>query len=131
MPLAHAANIDKSDLNGDGLVNDLDVEMFADRYLGQDWQTVDWCTFYETSINNPKYFRSITSYKVDHYSLLLTYIAESNNCGVIEQTGDKSDQNGDGFVDLDDVIIFSTNYLQSYWEAVDWCLFQGSVLSGV
>ena len=130
VPLAQAANIDKSDLNDDGLVNDLDVEIFSGRYLGQDWQTVDWCAFYETSINNPKYFRSITSDKVEHYSLLLTYIAESNNCGVIVPTNDKSDLNADGTVDLDDLIIFSTNYLQSYWETVDWCLFHGSVLAG-
>jgi hypothetical protein len=130
VPLAQAANIDKSDLNDDGLVNDLDVEIFSGRYLGQDWQTVDWCAFYETSINNPKYFRSITSDKVEHYSLLLTYIAESNNCGVIVPINDKSDLNADGTVDLDDLIIFSTNYLQSYWEAVDWCLFHGSVLAG-
>jgi len=130
VPLAQAANIDKSDLNDDGVVDVLDIQIFASTYLEQDWQTVDWCAFYESSISNPKYFRSITSDKLGSFQLLLNLIAETYQCGVIVPTGDKSDLNDDGVVDLDDLVIFSTNYLERYWESVDWCVFYGSTLAG-
>ena len=44
--------------------------------------------------------------------------------------GDKSDLNGDSNVDLSDLMIFSTNYLETNWESVDWCLFHESTLAG-
>jgi len=43
---------------------------------------------------------------------------------------DKSDLNNDGVIDLADLTIFSTNYLDTYWENVDWCVFHGSTLAG-
>jgi hypothetical protein len=61
VPFAEAAPFDKSDLNNDGAVDTLDLEIFSNEYLAQDWETVDWCDFYELSISNEKYFRSITS----------------------------------------------------------------------
>ena len=131
MPLAQGAHIDKSDLNGDGAVDTRDIQLFSSRYLGQDWTTVDWCAFYESSINNPKYFRQIVSDKVQRFQLLLNLIAETFECTVIVPTGDKSDPDGDGDVDLDDLVIFSTNYLERHWESVDWCVFHGSTLAGV
>ena len=131
VPLAPAAFVERSDLNGDGAVDIQDIVVFASRYLGQDWQTVDWCAFYESSVTNPKYFRQVTSDKIEHFTLLLNLIASTYECTVIAPTGDKSDLNGDGVVDLDDVAIFSNNYLDVYWENVDWCVFHGSVLAGV
>ena len=44
--------------------------------------------------------------------------------------GDKSDLNADEIVDLDDLIIFSTNYLQKAYFQVDWCLFYESTIAG-
>jgi DNA-binding beta-propeller fold protein YncE len=131
MPLAQGAQIDKSDLNGDGAVDTQDIELFSSRYLGQDWMTVDWCAFYESSISNPKYFRQIVSDKIEHYQLLLNLIAETFECTVVVPTGDKSDLDGDNDVDLDDLVIFSINYLERHWESVDWCVFHGSTLAGV
>ena len=125
-----AAPVDRSDLNGDGVVDTQDIDIFASRYLGQDPTTVDWCAFYESSITNPKYFREITSSKVEHFQLLLNLIANTYECNVIVPTGDKSDLDDDGDVDLDDLIAFSTIYLERYWEGVDWCVFLGSVLAG-
>lgn len=128
---AQADPIDRSDLNGDGAVDTQDIQIFSSRYLGQDWSTVDWCAFYESSITNPKYFREITSDKVEHFQLLLNVISETFECTVIVPTGDKSDVDGDGDVDLDDVVMFSTIYLERHWESVDWCVFHGSTLAGV
>ena len=128
---AQAAPVDRSDLNGDGAVDTQDIQIFSSRYLGQDWTTVDWCAFYESSITNPKYFREITSDKVEHFQLLLNVIAETFDCTVIVPTGDKSDLDGDGDVDLDDLVSFSTIYLERHWESVDWCVFHGSTLAGV
>lgn len=131
MPLAVGAHIDRSDLNGDGAVDTQDIELFSSRYLGQDWMTVDWCAFYQSSISNPKYFRQIVSDKVENFQLLLNLIAETYGCTVIAPTGDKSDLDGDGEVDLDDLTIFSINYLERQPGSVDWCVFHGSTLAGV
>jgi len=128
---AQAAAIERSDLNGDGAVDIQDIELFSSRYLGQDYLTVDWCAFYESSISNPKYFREIVSDKLEHFQLLLNLIAETYECTVIVPTGDKSDLDGDGDVDLDDLAIFSINYLERLHESVDWCVFHGSALAGV
>jgi DNA-binding beta-propeller fold protein YncE len=122
--------VDKSDLNDDGTVNTLDLEIFADMYLDQDWQTFDWCDFYDSSIADEKYFRSITSDRTASYQELLDFIAFSYNCQGTEPNDDKSDLNGDGSVDLSDLIIFSTDYLGRYWDSVDWCLFLDSTLAG-
>ena len=130
MPLAEAAPVEKSDLNNDGVVDTLDLEIFSNTYLSQDWQTVDWCSFYETSIANEKYFRSITSEKTTSFKRLLDFIATYYNCLTTSENLGKSDLNGDSIVDVLDLAIFSTNYLETYWESVDWCLFHESVLTG-
>src|SRR5210317_1622227 len=88
---AQAAHIDKSDLNGDGVVDALDVEIFSNLYLDQDPSTVDWCNFYTSSVLNEKYFRKVVSDWIDHCKLLLDYIAEANQCETVQATSDKSD----------------------------------------
>ena len=47
-----------------------------------------------------------------------------------KQKEDKSDLNADLVVDLADVVIFSTNYLETHWETVDWCLFYEKTQAG-
>jgi hypothetical protein len=131
VPLAQAAAVvDRSDIKVDGTVDTLDLEIFANEYLEQDWQTVNWCNFYESSIVNEKYFRSVTSDKTSNYKQLLDFIAVSYDCQAKAATEDKSDLNNDSFVDLADLIIFSQNYLERNWETVDWCLFHESTLAG-
>jgi DNA-binding beta-propeller fold protein YncE len=43
---------------------------------------------------------------------------------------DKSDLNSDQSVDMDDLAIFSANYLERHWETVDWCQFYEAVSAG-
>jgi len=129
-PLAFAANIDKSDLNGDGSVDDQDLDIVATVYLEEDPSTVDWCNFRESSILNPKYFRRVMQDSIKHYQALLDYINVAYGCDAVDPGGDLSDLNEDGVVDLDDLALFSTNYLQKNWETVDWCVFHGAVLAG-
>jgi DNA-binding beta-propeller fold protein YncE len=129
-PFAEAAPFDRSDLDGDGTVGILDLEIFSTTYLEEDHQTVDWCNFYDSSISNPKYFRTVTSQNIDRFQGLMDFIAATYDCQATASIADKSDLNGDGAVDLADLAIFSTNYLEMYWETVDWCVFQGSVLAG-
>lgn len=50
---------------------------------------------------------------------------------VISPVVDKSDLNHDLLIDSSDLSIFSTNYLETYWGAVDWCLFHESTLTGL
>ena len=130
VPLVQAEHIDKSDLNGDGVVNDLDLRIFADLYFEEPYETIDWCNFYDSSMQNEKYFRRIVNDQIDHYTALLDYIAGTYGCVVAEAQSDKSDLNGDGVVDLADLALFSTNYLERSWETVDWCAFHGATMAG-
>ena len=126
-----AAAIDKSDLNGDGVVDDQDVAIFAGLYFEESDKAIDWCAFYQSSTQNEKYFRRVISDGVDRYESLLNQIATSSDCVLATQeVGDKSDLDGDGDVDLDDLAIFSTNYLERNWQTVDWCVFHGAVMAG-
>jgi len=130
IPSGNAAPLDKSDLNNDGAVDALDLEIFSDTYLEQDWETVDWCLFYESSIENEKYFRKATSERTATFTALLNFITEYYSCQATPESEDKSDLNGDLAVDLADLIIFSTNYLERNWETVDWCVFYESTVTG-
>ena len=127
---ALANPVDKSDLNSDGVVDDLDVQIFAALYFEEPYETIDWCAFYESSTLSDKYFRRIVSDSVDRYKLLLDYIANRYECGVVSPTGDKSDMNGDSAVDQLDLALFSTKYLDRPSDAVDWCLFYEVTLAG-
>ena len=129
-PSAQANPVDKSDLNGDGVVNDLDLRIFAGLYFEEPYETIEWCVFYETSMIDEKYFREIVSDNIDRYKALMSYIAVSYGCDTSRTSGDKSDLNSDGVVDEADLAIFSTNYLGKNWEAVDWCLFYEITLAG-
>jgi len=134
VPFSQAAPFDRSDLNNDYTVDTLDLEIFSNEHLAQGWETVDWCHFYTASISNERYFRKYTSDKTERFGRLLNFIASSYNCQVtaqsISESADKSDLNDDLIVDLSDLVIFSTNYLETFWEAVDWCLFYESTVTG-
>lgn len=123
-----AKTTDRGDLNNDNIVDTLDLEIFSHTYLGQNWENVDWCVFYESSISNEKYFRKLTSDKAKHYKRLLKFIADYYDCRTVTHAKDKSDLNEDSNVDSLDLILFSTTYLEAYWGSVDWCLFHESTL---
>jgi hypothetical protein len=129
-PLALANPVDKSDLNSDGIVNDLDLEIFAGLYFEESYETIDWCTFYESSMIDERYFREIVSDKMDRYTSLMAYISIVFGCDTSKSNSDKSDLNDDGLVDEADLAIFSTNYLGKNWESVDWCLFYEITIAG-
>jgi hypothetical protein len=128
--VAGANPVDKSDMNNDGIVDVLDLAIFSQTYLEQDWLSVDWCQFYEASIASDKYFRKQTSENIDRFKLLMEFIAIYFDCDGSMGSPDKSDLNGDSQVDLQDLIIFSTNYLEQNWTGVDWCLFYENTLAG-
>jgi hypothetical protein len=129
-PVAGANPVDKSDMNSDGVVNILDLAIFSQTYLEQDWLSVDWCQFYEASITSDKYFRKQTSENIDRFKLLMDFIANYFDCDGSMGSPDKSDLDDNGVVDLQDLIIFSTNYLEQNWTNVDWCLFYENTLAG-
>jgi len=129
-PFAQAASLDKSDLNNDYTVDSLDLRKFADDYLGENWETFDWCNFYELSLNSEKYFRKLTSEKIDSFKSLLQFITDSYSCQAVVPITDKSDVNSDLVIDTSDLSIFSAGYLETNWETVEWCLFLESTLAG-
>lgn len=128
-PLAHAAQIDRSDLNGDGLVDARDVGSFADRYLSANGGDA-WCNFLESISGNEQYFRSVVSDNINRYLNLLNAAANIYDCSFAVSDSDRSDLNRDGAVDLADLAIFSVKYLDTPWENVDWCVFYGTTVAG-
>jgi len=130
MSVAEAANIDRSDMNNDGVVNAFDLEIFSTMYLEEEYQAADWCNFYESSMRDEKYFHRIVSDKIERYLILLDYIADAYGCDVFVSSSDKSDLNDDGIVDQADLAVFSSKYLDKQWETVEWCLFYEITIAG-
>ena len=70
----------KSDLNSDGIVDLLDVELFSTNYLQQAVFHVDWCLFYESTIAGLDFDGKSTAYYLKHFKPLLAFIYEDFDC---------------------------------------------------
>jgi len=71
---------DNSDLNGDGVVDLVDLQIFSSKYLEQNWETVDWCAFYDaTSLEEP-FAGKNTLYYQKHFGILLGFIHDEFKC---------------------------------------------------
>jgi hypothetical protein len=112
---------DKSDLNKDHVVDNADLVIFSTRYLNMDWETVDWCAFYEATSGEGDLYGRDASYYPRHFPTLLAYINTAFSC-------DLSDLNNDQVVDMTDLVILSTRYLELDWNTVDWCDFYEATL---
>lgn len=76
----------------------------------------------------------VTRYKIGLISisllaaaLLCTPVANAEDYNYAK---DKSDLNSDQSVDFDDLVLFSTNYLEKFWETIDWCQFYEDTAAG-
>ena len=120
-PLTEAAkpppnSIGKSDMNRDGFVDYDDIVIFADKVLRQNIDTVDWCAFYNGISGTDELFGRNPKFYLRHYSQLLGVINTEFGC-------DLSDINKDGSVNLDDLEIFGSKYLEMNWDMMNWCDF--------
>ena len=85
-------SIEKSDLNADLVVDTLDLEIFATRYLEVDWTEYDWCGFRDVILGemsfsgqwkkNQTIKDKTPAYYQKHYGLLLDFINEYYACDV-------------------------------------------------
>jgi sugar lactone lactonase YvrE len=75
---------DKSDLNADGVVDILDLNLFSINYLEQDVVLVDWCAFYDASKAGEPFEGQSTKYYANHFKMLLAFIYEDFECGITE-----------------------------------------------
>jgi hypothetical protein len=69
---AERENFSHSDLNKDGVVDLADLIKFSDKFLGLDWQTVDWCQWIQDANNIEKYG--------DKYRELFIFIHNDYQC---------------------------------------------------
>ncbi len=69
-PRLAQAGKDKSDINGDGVVDLEDLNLFSQLELGLDWTNVDWCQWIE---DNPR--------KENQYAHLFDFIRGYFDCG--------------------------------------------------
>ena len=80
-PVADAApKTSKSDLNSDQVVDLLDLTIFSTNYLERNWETVDWCLFYNNTVTGEAFDGNSTSYYLRHFKLLLTFINDYYRC---------------------------------------------------
>ena len=118
-----AKNTDKSDLNGDLVVDTDDLVIFSSRYLKLDWETVDWCAFWEATAGDGELYGRTPDFYLKHFSRLVGFINIKFSC-------DLSDLNKDEIVNLDDLFIFSSMLLELSMDTVDWCTFYKATVSG-
>lgn len=113
---------DNSDLNGDGIVNQADLVLFATDYLGEDAASMDWCGFVDATKLEADLYGRPSDYYTKHFPELLEFI-EGAYCSL-------SDMNGDGRVNARDLMAFSEQYIGEHFLRVDWCAFLEAVLQG-
>lgn len=82
------SNSDKSDLNGDGMVDLADLAKFSVKYLDMPWENVDWCMFYGTTVAGGYYDGRSTKYYLKHFTQLLAFINTHFGCGEPEPPSD-------------------------------------------
>ncbi len=85
-PIAHAKPVkkpeisDKSDLNQDQVVDIEDLVIFSSKYLELNWETVDWCAFYEAVSIEGTYAGRSTDFYRRHFGILLGFIYDYFDC---------------------------------------------------
>ena len=116
---------DNSDLNKDQVVDINDLAIFSDKYLDTDWESVDWCAFYQATMDDADLYGRAASYYAKHYGMLLAFINNYFNCA-----GDLSDLNQDSRLNARDLMEFGEQYAGEHFLRVDWCAFLKGVLDG-
>jgi hypothetical protein len=71
----------KSDQNRDGVVDLQDVILFAEKELGQDWQTVDWCQWIESGDPHidKKHLADLLAFIAEYFACDAPAIVNANN----------------------------------------------------
>ncbi|MFC1591149.1 NHL repeat-containing protein [Thermodesulfobacteriota bacterium] len=109
---AFAKNKNKSDMNGDGVVDLEDVKLYAMKKVGPSWDEVDWCV---EVFDIHKKYQELQEFIVYYFDCRVVVPASSLSTV-------PSDMNGDGVVDLEDVKLYATKKLGQSWDEVDWCV---------
>lgn len=77
---AVAGTGDKSDLNGDSVVDLVDLAIFSNKYIEQNIEDVEWCDFYESVSTEKRLYGKPTSYYSKHFRVLLGFINDYFFC---------------------------------------------------
>jgi hypothetical protein len=77
-----APKSEKSDLNSDRIVDILDLTIFSENYLEKNWETVQWCDFYNATVAGEHFDGNSTKYYLKNFKLLLSFINSYFRCDV-------------------------------------------------
>ena len=84
LPVAYAGKDtgidDKSDLNSDQSVDTADLVIFSTNYLEKNWESVDWCLFYDATVAGDEFEGIRTQYFKKHFTSLLGFISSFFAC---------------------------------------------------
>ena len=78
---------DRSDLNGDNLVNSRDLKSFSEQYAEIHFLQVNWCGFLWNALNDNPQYGNPADYYWEHYSLLLSFIQDDYRCSDVPPPG--------------------------------------------
>ncbi|MHC5112262.1 MAG: 6-bladed beta-propeller [Planctomycetota bacterium] len=83
-PVTQAAptsgGVDRSDINGDGVVDILDLDLFSTNYLELSVTEVDWCAFYTATVSGQDFNGASTKYYAKQFKMLLAFIFIEFDC---------------------------------------------------
>jgi hypothetical protein len=70
---------DRSDLNHDGYVDTDDLVILSGKYLKTDWQSIEWCLFYESVVDGTQTYKPVNFFPV-FFTELLEYVYDEYGC---------------------------------------------------
>jgi DNA-binding beta-propeller fold protein YncE len=79
-PVKNPEITDKSDLNRDGILDILDLQVFSSKYLELNYETVDWCDFYTSVAIEQTFAGRPTDYYRKNFRMLLGFIYDEFSC---------------------------------------------------
>jgi hypothetical protein len=71
---------DRSDLNGDRIINTRDLRVFSEQYANEHFLTVDWCVFQQAILDGAPMYGEPTDFFLTHYGGLVLLIQNKFKC---------------------------------------------------
>jgi hypothetical protein len=71
---------DRSDLNGDRIINTRDLRVFSEQYAHEHFLTVDWCVFQQAILDGAPMYGEPTDFFLTHYGGLVLLIQNKFKC---------------------------------------------------
>ena len=79
---------DRSDLNGDRIINTRDLKVFSEEYANEHFLQVDWCVFQQAILDGAPMYGEPTDFFLVQYGSLVLFIQNKYKCTGAPSPGD-------------------------------------------